>query len=425
MRNKAPPSRELLLNPDVRQWYDNLGRGSPSNADVNLRRLAAFTAAMRKRPADLLRLDEKALHGLLLDFVGREEQRNVAGSYVMRTIIAVRSWLVFNGIRVSRPVRIRGSDDAPTLRNERVPTQEELRAIFLGGTPRIRTACVLIAHAGLRPEVLGNYLGRDGLTLGDLPELRIEGGTVRFDRTPAVVRVRPELSKNSNGYLSFLSSEGCEYIRQYLELRLRSGEELTRDSDLIHPDRVSKKFIRTINIGDAIRTAIRTAGFSWRPYVLRHYFDTQLLTAESRGKVAHDFRVYWMGHVGSIDARYTTNKRRLPPDLVEEMRSAYQRCEPFLSTVPSKSEQETQAKMTKTMLMGLGYTEEALSQVDFENLDVAHFQDLVTKKLGAAGPGAKQKLVDSNELPGHLDQGWTMVTAVNGHQVVLNPPASR
>lgn len=359
----------------MRRWYENLARGSASNADVNLRRLAAFTSAMRKRPADLLRLDEKTLHDLLLDFVGREERRNVAGSYVMRTIIGVKSWLTFNGVRVSRPIRIRGSDDAPTLRNERVPTQEELRAIFLAGTPRVRTACVLVAHAGLRPEVLGNYLGIDGLTLGDFPELTVESGSIHFERAPTLIKIRPELSKNSNGYLSFVSSEGCTYIRQYLEMRLRMGEELTSESDLIHPDRVDKRFIRTINIGDAIRSAIRAAGFSWRPYVLRHYFDTQLLTAESRGKVAHDFRVYWMGHVGSIDARYTTNKRRLPPDLIEEMRTAYQRCEQFLSTIPTPSEKETQTKMSKTMLMGLGYTDADLAQVDFDKLDVVSFQD--------------------------------------------------
>jgi hypothetical protein len=208
-------------------------------------------------------------------------------------------------------------------------------------------------------------------------------------------------------------------------MRLRLGEELTSESDLIHPDRVEKRFIRTINIGDAIRSAIRGAGFAWRPYVLRHYFDTQLLTAESRGKVAHDFRVYWMGHVGSIDARYTTNKRRLPQDLIDEMRGAYQRCEPFLSTIASSSEKETQAKMSKTMLMGLGYTEADLTQVDFENLDVTGFQDLVTKKIGSSGSEAKQRLVGSEELEEYLEKGWTVVTAVNGHQIVLNPPGSR
>ncbi|MEM3506781.1 MAG: hypothetical protein QXT31_03920 [Candidatus Bathyarchaeia archaeon] len=32
--------------------------------------------------------------------------------------------------------------------------------------------------------------------------------------------------------------------------------------------------VSTTNVRDKIRTAIRNAGFDWRPYVLRAYFDT-------------------------------------------------------------------------------------------------------------------------------------------------------
>lgn len=37
-----------------------------------------------------------------------------------------------------------------------------------------------------------------------------------------------------------------------------------------------------------------------------------------------------MGHVGSIEARYTTNKGILPKILVDEMRDAFKRSEEFL-----------------------------------------------------------------------------------------------
>jgi large subunit ribosomal protein L6 len=35
-----------------------------------------------------------------------------------------------------------------------------------------------MAFSGIRPQVLGNYLGTDGLRLGDFPELKIEGNKV-------------------------------------------------------------------------------------------------------------------------------------------------------------------------------------------------------------------------------------------------------
>jgi hypothetical protein len=70
--------------------------------------------------------------------------------------------------------------------------------------------------------------------------------------------------------------------------------------------------------------------FKWRPYVLRAFFDTQLLIAESRGKIAHDFRVFFMGHSGSIEAKYTTNKNILPKALTDEMRNAFAKSQEFL-----------------------------------------------------------------------------------------------
>ncbi len=414
-----PPraASRLLADPDVLRWYQNLARGSRASADINLRRLDAFCRASKTTPASLLTLAPKQLHANLLDFVAAEETRGVAGSYIGRSIVAVRSWLSHNGIRVDRPLKIKGARDAPTLREERVPTPEELRRIFLAGTPKMRVACALVAFAGVRPEVLGNYDGSDGLTLSDLPELVIDGAKLRFTRIPTVVRIRPALSKNSNGYLSFLGAEGCEYVVQYLEERARSLEKLGPNTDLIHPERGAKRFIRTINIGDTIRTAIRAAGFAWRPYVLRHYFDTQLLTAESRGKVAHDFRVYWMGHAGAIDARYTTNKRQLPKDFVEEMRSAYQRCEPFLSSGTPPSGSPTQGEVLRMILSVMGYGAPELSQISDAELTVERVRSLIGRKAG--GSPSAERVVTLGDLPGYLGRGWQFVSVVGSEQAVV------
>ena len=73
-------------------------------------------------------------------------------------------------------------------------------------------------------------------------------------------------------------------------------------------------------------------------YVLRAYFDTELLIAESKGKIAHDFRVFFMGHKGSMEARYTTNKGMLPEILVREMRDAFKRSEEFLDLETSNED---------------------------------------------------------------------------------------
>ncbi|MDE0525761.1 MAG: hypothetical protein OXI27_04095, partial [Thaumarchaeota archaeon] len=99
-------------------------------------------------------------------------------------------------------------------------------------------------------------------------------------------------------------------------------------------------------VSKEIRKAFRPR-FQWRPYVLRAYFDTQLLIAESKGRIAHDFRVFFMGHKGSMEARYTTNKRMLPEMLSSEMRDAFVRSEEFLDLDVANAASGTAAQSQK------------------------------------------------------------------------------
>lgn len=282
----------LLGDADVRRWFSNVARGSRVTADVYLRRLGAFCEHFNITPKQLIALSENDLYNMLLDYVSYLENNGCAGSYIESALKAVKSWLAHNGIEVKRKIKIRGVPDTPTLKDERVPTQDELKRILLSADKKARVACVLVAHSGLRLMTLGNYTGTDGLRIKDFPEMKIENGQITFDKIPTMVIVRPELSKAEHQYFTFLdpllqyftflSEEGCEYLRDYLEERIQIGESITPNSPIIRPKVVPKPFIRTVNIGDMIREAIRGAGFSWRPYVLRAYFDTQLMIAESK-----------------------------------------------------------------------------------------------------------------------------------------------
>ncbi|MEM3191433.1 MAG: hypothetical protein QW292_04930 [Candidatus Parvarchaeota archaeon] len=87
-----------------------------------------------------------------------------------------------------------------------------------------------------------------------------------------------------------------------------------------------------MNIGDQVRKAIRASGLNQRPYVLRAYFDTQLMMAENKGLIMRDYRTFMMGHVGDIEHRYTLNKNNLPEDVIEDMRESYSKSLRFLET---------------------------------------------------------------------------------------------
>ena len=279
------------------RWYRNVQRGSEVTADVYLRRLGGFCNQNGLEPKHLPSIDEKRLSDLLLDNVTRLESEGYAGSYIKSIVKAVKSWLRHNHIILTSTIKVMGEDSTPTLQNERVPTPNEVGNMLRGGSSEKRVAVSLMAFCGLRPETLGNYHGTDGLRIGDLPELTIDdsAGTVTFGSTPTFIRVRASLSKAGHQYLTLLCDEGCLYLKEYLESRMREGERLTTSSAVVRPRYDSKEFIRTSNIGDKIRDSIRAAGFPWRPYVLRCYFDTRLLLAESSRLIIRDYRVFWIG----------------------------------------------------------------------------------------------------------------------------------
>jgi len=181
----------------------------------------------------------------------------------------------------------------------------------------------------------------------------------------------------------------------------------------------------TINIGDGIRTAIRAAGFRVRPYVLRAYFDTQLLLAESKGKITHAYRQFFMGHVGDMEARYTTNKGRLPKDLIESMREAYKRCQSFLETRKAgPGEEDLRVAFRKQLLLVTGMNDDEVSKLDLSGMDDEEIKDIIKKRLVGimTGNGGKQKVIPLAEVETYIKSGWEYIAAIPQDRAVIRIP---
>lgn len=405
----------LLSNSDVRRWFDNLARGSRATGDVWLRRLRAFCTQTGTTPKELARLKQRLLRDLFLDFISSEERRGSSGPYIAHTVAVAKSWLRFNDVTPPSGLKIRGSD---RVREETALSPEQVRRIMNIATPRERVAVALMSQAGVRPEVLGDYLGEDGLRIRDLPELSVGDTSVSFSRTPTVIVVRPELSKARHKYLTWLGTEGTNLLKDYLETRLKTGEHLAPESSLLRPETSKRAFIRTLKIGEAVRRAFRAAGFDGtRPYVLRTTFATRMLECENAGKVSHAYWTFWFGHKGEMSAVYTTNRGKLASSMVEQMRESYRRCEPAL-TSSAPTEAEIRRGVARVLLESLGYSSEDLDKVDLG--DVEQVRALTQKRV--APPPKRQSLVSMADLPRYLDAGWTFVGNVGQDRVLLNPP---
>jgi len=416
----------LFNDKDVKRWYDNLSRGSRVTADVCLRRLGNFCESHGITPHDLAAKEDNALHNSLLDYVTNAEKKGYAGTYIKSTLTALKSWLNYNRREVKIRIKIMGVQDTPSLKDERVPIKPELKQMFFSGDKKARTACVFVAHSGLRIETLGNYMGDDGLRVKDLPEMNIEGGLVDFKQIPVLVTVRRDLSKARHQYFTFLSEEGCNYLKDYLEGRTREGEKIGPESPIITPKQRMKPFIRAVNVGDTIRGAIRKAGFTWRPYVLRSYFDTQLMLAESKGLVLRDYRQFWMGHKGDIENRYTTNKQRLPESVIEDMREAYRRSQEYLQTTTSETTSEERLKeaFKKQLLLVAGFKGDEIEKMNLANMSDEEFQSIVKQRLLGVmqNNGNKQKVITTKEVEKFILEGWEFVAALPNDKAIIKIP---
>jgi integrase len=441
--------QHLLDDPDVMRWFKNECRGSEISGREHLRRLGAICARFEKTPAQLAKMTTQQAKDFILDMVSEMEEAGMRANYIRNFVKSLRSWLRHKNMDFTLRVKISKQNRTGKYQKERPPTPDELKRILDVADVRRRAAIALVAFAGLRLQVLGDYLGRDGLKVEDFPEMTIWSGRVEFKRVPTKLVVRATLSKTGNEYVTFLNEEGCEYLQAWLEDRMHSkmrkkwsngkwspyevpAEQLTSGSPIVTPEKfgLAGKHIRTTNIGDLIRTAIRKAGYGWRPYVLRRYFDTRMMRAEGDKLIIRDYRVFWMGHSGDIEALYTLNKD-LDEGTWNELRNAYARADEACLTTKRRmdfSEERAIAIFNRLQLKYAGYSDEELAKLgDLAAMAPEQVQELVDKKNAnshASANSARQKVVPASALPEVLGGGAEFVSNLPDGQVVVRLPTA-
>ena len=185
--------------------------------------------------------------------------------------------------------------------------------------------------------------------------------------------------------------------------------------DLLQFSRVTTK-----TLSKEIRDAMRPK-YAWRPYVLKAYFDTQLLIAENNGKIAHAYRQFFMGHKGDIEARYTTNKGRLPVELVEDMRESYRKSLEYLETTRVEvAEDRLQNALRRQLLLVAGFSGEEIDDLDLTMGDDV-FQELVRRRLvgSMVNNGNSQRVVSINDVEDFLGRGWSFVAKLSDAKAIL------
>jgi len=206
-------------------------------------------------------------------------------------------------------------------------------------------------------------------------------------------------------------------------------EKLGPETPLLQFDTRGNKtnpFLRTALVTRDIREAIRGSGFNCRPYVLRSYCDTALDIAESKGMISHPWRMFFMGHKGDIEARYSTNKTRLPPAMVEEMREAYRKASNLMQTISADSPSEDQMKkaVKEQFLLVAGFNKEEVENMNLAEMSDEALQSKVRQKLLGvmSNNGSRQKVISINDVKSYLNQGFEYVAPLPNNEAIVKMP---
>jgi len=431
--------RALLDDPKVRSWWEARALRSQLSADQYLRQFGFLLEHLKLSPAEVVSLAKKnpdRLRDLLTRDAAKLKREGKLDSYISKFAEGLKSYfrfhhVSFDGFPSLSPIR------GASLTNEEVPTPDELNRVLERLSLRGRVSALLMAHSGLRPGVLGSYQARAGLTLGDIPDLKL-GKEPTFAEVPFVIRVPAALSKTRVSYVTFGSSQLASALLAYLAERREAGEELSPSSPVVvvlptrgaanmrrkTDTRFDSGFLTTNGVVGEIHKALVSSvpeGKRWRVYVLRSYCSTRLLMAEAAGKMTRDLREAILGHDGGVSARYNVGKT-WGAELLKEARASYKRAEPFLSTTgaPQDSTAERFAALLKVLVEN-----EAISKKEAEVLLTGGMEELSErlKTARATVPEKRaEKAVFVGEVKALLDAGWDFVSPLNGEMAVVRAP---
>ena len=414
--------RPLLSDGKIRTWYDENALRSKLTAEVNLRQLGLFCHVAGTNPRRLVELgqsDPERLHTNLVRYAKTLQGAGRLPSYVAKTFVGIKGWLRFNRVEFDQFPRLRVVQ-GESIREERVPTQEELRRILSTYSARSRVVALLMAHAGLRPGVLAAVDGSDGLRLGDLRDLTL-GKEPAFERLPFHLVVPARLSKTSVEYHSFGTPELADAILAYLAGRRQRGEELRPSSPVVTVEpmgagtrlreRARTGFITTPMMMRGLRAGLKAILPSARTYVFRAYCSTQMVSA----RIDRDVREAILGHSLGVSGRYNLSKK-LHPSVIEELRREYAKAVPYLESGRPKEDRATVLEgVLAALLKEKGIKEDKIAEV----LEGKLAGDELERILGSRKAQPVQRVVPTAGVSALLLEGWEFVSALGNDQAVL------
>ena len=354
----------------VQNLLDHLNRfgRSESSKEVYLNQLRRLCEWLKLDPDQLTNLPKHNVETSVQGFVDQTAGQDRSRAYVNSMIKRFRTFFRVN----DKNPKLHAYSVPPRYRKrpEYIPTISEVRAMAtVAESLRNRALILAVWSSGLRVSTLC------ALNYGDVAgDLNAGYASVRIPIYPDMKHRLPDACKGNIPYYTFICREAVEALRAYLRDRSEKYGQLSSESPLFHADwslwkrkERSDKRLGRRTVAKVIRRAAKLAGISqWTyitPHTLRKAFESVLRNPTiDGGRMDKGTQEFLFGHIlpGSQDAYYDKDK-------IDFHRNEYEK--------------------------------------------LSFFDSPITRSV--------DKLIESNELEKHLNEGWAFIAQLDNRQVIV------
>jgi integrase len=354
----------------VQNLLDHLSRfgKSESSKEVYLNQLRRLCEWLKLDPDQLTNLSKHKVEMSVQRFVDQAAGLNRSRAYVNSMIKRFRTFFRVN----DKSPKLHAYSVPPRYRKrpEYMPTISEVRAMATVAESLRNRALILVAwSSGVRVSTLC------ALNYGDVAgDLNAGHASVRIPVYSDMKHRLPDACKGNIPYYTFICREAVEALRAYLRDRSEKYGPLTPEAPLFHAEwslwkrkERSDKRLGRRTVAKVIRRAVRLAGISqWTcitPHTLRKAFESVLRNPTiDGGRMDKGTQEFLFGHIlpGSQDAYYDKDK-------IDFHRNEYEK--------------------------------------------LSFFDSPITRSV--------DKLIESNELEKHLNEGWAFIAQLDNRQIIV------
>lgn len=354
----------------VQNLLDHLNRfgRSESSKEVYLNQLRRLCEWLKLDPDQLANSPRHKVETSVQGFVDQIASRDRSRAYVNSMIKRFRTFFRVNG----KSPKLHAYSVPPRYRKrpEYIPTISEARAMAtVAESLRNRALILAVWSSGLRVSTFC------ALNHGDVAgDLDAGYASVRIPVYPEMKHRLPDACKGNIPYYTFICHEAVEALRAYLLDRSEKYGPLAPEAPLFHAEwnlwkrkERSDKRLGRRTVAKVIRRAARLAGISqWAcitPHTLRKAFESVLRNPTiDGGRMDKGTQEFLFGHIlpGSQDAYYDKDK--------------------------------------------IGFHRDEYEKLSF-------FDSPITRSA--------DKLIISNELEKHLDEGWTFIAQLDDKKIIV------